>query len=148
MLAHRFIFITSCIPHAGYWIVVGLFNLLNFPVAWFILYCGGSPELAQFSIIFFAIGALFLRVSMLRLMTQFPVREFFLSTVMRCLVIMLICISISYIIASFCEIGLLSFLFNLGVTELSLCSLVYFVGVNVGEREFIKRKITVILRRR
>ena len=82
------------------------------------------------------------------LMTQFPVREFFLSTVMRCLVIMLICISISYIIASFCEIGLLSFLFNLGVTELSLCSLVYFVGVNVGEREFIKRKITVILRRR
>ena len=131
-----------------YQIVVGLFNLLNFPVAWFILYCGGSPELAQFSIIFFAIGALFLRVSMLRLMTQFPVREFFLSTVMRCLVIMLICISISYIIASFCEIGLLSFLFNLGVTELSLCSLVYFVGVNVGEREFIKRKITVILRRR
>ena len=36
-----------------YQIVVGLFNFINFPVAWIILYCGGSPELAQLSIIFF-----------------------------------------------------------------------------------------------
>lgn len=128
-----------------YQIVVGLFNLLNFPVAWIILYSGGSAELTQFSIIIFAIGSLFLRVYMLRSMTQFPMHDFFINTVVRCMAIMLISMSMSCAIALFFELGFLRFLLNIGVTELSLCILVYHVGVSKGERNYIKRKISVIL---
>lgn len=78
-----------------YQIVVGLFNFINFPVAWIILYCGGSPELAQLSIIFFSLGALILRLSMLRPLTHFPVRDFMVSTVSRCLFIVTICFIVS-----------------------------------------------------
>lgn len=124
-----------------YQIVVGLFNLLNFPVAWIILYSGGSPELAQFSIIFFAIGALILRVSMLRPMTHFPVRNFMLSTVARCLFIMAICLFISIFISKYLDIGFMRFVFNLSITELILCVLVFSIGLNPGEKKFILEKI-------
>lgn len=82
---------------------------------------------------------------MLRSMTQFPMRDFFINTVVRCMAIMLISMSMSCAIALFFELGFLRFLLNIGVTELSLCILVYHVGVSKGERNYIKRKISVIL---
>ncbi len=124
-----------------YQIVVGLFNLLNFPVAWIILYSGGSPELAQLSIIIFAIGALVLRVLMLRPMTHFPVRNFMFSTVARCLFIMVICLFISISISKYLDTGFLRFMINLSFTELILCVLVLLIGLNSGEKKFILEKV-------
>ena len=130
-----------------YQIVVGLFNLLNFPTAWVILYFGGSPETAQSSVIFFAAGALILRIFMLRPMTQFPARQFFLSTVARCLFIMTICIFISIFIAKALQIGILRFILNLAVTEFILGILVLTIGLNTGERQFIFNKLKSIIHR-
>ncbi len=131
-----------------YQIIVGLWNLLNFPTAWIILHYGGSPELSQLSIVFFAIGALVLRLIMLRPMTHFPVREFTISTVLRCLIIMVISMSISYSISNLLEIGIWRLFLNLCVTEFSLCLLIYFIGINAGERAFINRKVSKLLFRK
>lgn len=128
-----------------YQIVVGLFNLLNFPAAWVILYFGGSPETAQSSVIFFAAGALILRIFMLCPMTQFPARQFFLSTVARCVLIMTICISISIFIVKVFQIGILRFIFNLAITEFILGILVLTIGLNTGERQFIFNKLKSIV---
>lgn len=127
-----------------YQIVVGLFNLLNFPAAWIILYNGGSPEMAQLSIIFFAIGALILRVLMLRTMTNFPVRNFMSKTVVRCLIIMAICLFLSILISKSLERGFLRFVFNLSITEFVLCILFFSIGLNPGEKKFILKKLKVI----
>ncbi len=130
-----------------YQIVVGLFNLFNFPVAYLILYFGGCPELAQFSVILFSIGALLLRVSMLRPMTHFPVRDFMFSTVVRCFLIMAICISVSIFITKLFKIGIMRFLFNLCITEGLICTLVYGIGLNSGEKKFIIEKAKAFIRR-
>lgn len=128
-----------------YQIVVGLFNSLNFPVAWIILYFGGSPEVTQLSIVLFAIGALILRVLMLRPMTHFPIRKFMLSTVARSLFIMAICFLVSMFISHYLETGFLRFVFNLSVTEFFLGVLVYTIGLNPGEKIFILEKVRTFI---
>lgn len=124
-----------------YQIVVGLFNFLNFPVAWIILYYGGSPEFTQLSTIVFSIGALILRISMLRQMTHFPVREFLLSTVLRCLGIDFICFFVSFTISYIADMGLSRFILNLGITELTLCILLITIGLRTSEKRFILGKV-------
>lgn len=128
-----------------YQIVVGLFNFINFPVAWIILYCGGSPELAQLSIIFFSLGALILRLSMLRPLTHFPVRDFMVSTVSRCLFIVTICFIVSLTISQKMDNGLSRFILNFSVTELTLGVLLLTIGLNTGEKKFIFEKVNAFI---
>lgn len=128
-----------------YQIVVGLFNFINFPVAWIILYCGGSPELAQLSIIFFSLGALILRLSMLRPLTHFPVRGFMVSTVSRCLFIVTICFIVSLTISQKMDNGLSRFILNFSVTELTLGILLLTIGLNTGEKKFIFEKVNAFI---
>lgn len=128
-----------------YQIVVGLFNFINFPVAWIILYCGGSPELAQLSIIFFSLGALILRISMLRPLTHFPVRDFMVSTVSRCLFIVTICFIVSLTISQKMDNGLSRFILNFSVTELTLGILLLTLGLNTGEKKFIFEKVNAFI---
>lgn len=128
-----------------YQIVVGLFNFINFPVAWIILYCGGSPELAQLSIIFFSLGALILRISMLRPLTHFPVRDFMVSTVSRCLFIVTICFIVSLTISQKMDNGLSRFILNFSVTELTLGILLLTIGLNTGEKKFIFEKVNAFI---
>lgn len=124
-----------------YQIVVGLWNLLNFPTAWVVLFFTHVPEFAQLTIIIFAVGALFLRLIMLRTMTNFPVGRFLASTVLRCLSILFICASVSYIISRFVEIGITRLIVNLLCTEVILGALVFSFGLNSGEREYLICKI-------
>lgn len=128
-----------------YQIVVGLFNFINFPAAWIILYCGGSPELAQLSIIFFSLGALILRISMLRPLTHFPVRDFMVSTVSRCLFIVTICFIVSLTISQKMDNGLSRFILNFSVTELTLGILLLTIGLNTGEKKFIFEKVNAFI---
>ena len=128
-----------------YQIVVGLFNFINFPVAWIILYCGGSPELAQLSIIFFSLGALILRISMLRPLTHFPIRDFMVSTVSRCLFIVTICVIVSLTISQKMDNGLSRFILNFSVTELTLGILLLTIGLNTGEKKFIFEKVNAFI---
>ena len=128
-----------------YQIVVGLFNFINFPVAWIILYCGGSPELAQLSIIFFSLGALILRISMLRPLTHFPVRDFMVSTVSRCLFIVTICFIVSLTISQKMDNGLSRFILNFSVTELTLGILLLTIGLNTGEKKIIFEKVNAFI---
>ena len=128
-----------------YQIVVGLFNFINFPVAWIILYCGGSPELAQLSIIFFSLGALILRITMLRPLTHFPVRDFMVSTVSRCLFIVTICFIVSLTISQKMDNGLSRFILNFSVTELTLGILLLTIGLNTGEKKFIFEKVNAFI---
>ena len=131
-----------------YQIVVGSFNLLNFPVAWIILYLGGRPELAQMSVIFFSLGALALRVLMLHFITGFPMRKFFWTTVARCLFIMIICILLSISIVRVFQTDMLRFILNVCITELTLGILIFTLGLNIGERIFILEKIKSIIRKK
>lgn len=130
-----------------YQIVVGFFNMLNFPIAWLILYYGGSPELSQGSVILFSIIALFLRLIMLVHMTRFPAKQFLKSTVIRCLFIIIISQIPSVIISLNFNFSFQRFCLNVVFTELLLISLAIVFGLNTDEKSFIIQKVNSILKR-
>lgn len=130
-----------------YQIVVGLFNLLNFPVAWLVLYLTGTAETAQITVVFFSFGALILRVLMLNKMTHFPIRNFFISTIARCIFILTICVITSIIMVKLFQPGMHRFIINICTTELVFIILMFAIGFNNGERDFILEKARSIIRR-
>lgn len=125
-----------------YQILVGGVNLINFPVAWIILYMGGSPELVLMSTWFFSVIALLLRLYMLQEMTDFPVRYFLLSTVLRCIVLCAICMIPAVFINSMMPEGILRFCINIIATEIIVVIMILMFGLNIGERNFVISKIT------
>lgn len=129
-----------------YQIVVGIFNVLNFPIAWLILYLGGSPELAQGSVILFSIIALLLRLVMLVRMTKFPAKQFLKSTVIRCLCIIAFSQIPSIIISSNFKISFQRFCLNVILTELVLISMTILFGLNTDEKKFVIQKTKSILK--
>lgn len=129
-----------------YQIVVGIFNMLNFPIAWLILYCCGSPELAQGSVILFSIMALFLRLIMLVHMTRFPAKQFLKNTVIRCLCIIAISQIPSIIILLNFKFSFQRFCLNVVLTELVLISMTILFGLNTDEKAFVIQKTKSILK--
>ena len=124
-----------------YQIVVGTFNLLNFPVAWFILHIGGSAESAQVSVMAFSLIAVILRLVMLKEMTGFPVRQFVMSTMLRCLLILTVCFILSIFIVRMLPAGIVRFFVCTFTIEGCLILMTYFFGLNPGERNLILSKI-------
>lgn len=130
-----------------YQIVVGCFNLLNFPIAWGILYMGGTAELAQSSVIIFSIISLILRLIMLKSMTSFPIKKFLFSTVLRCLFILLICSIPAYIIPMLTSEGFARLMLSFSVIELLIIGVTFFVGLNPSERKFLVSKVVYMIKR-
>lgn len=124
-----------------YQILVGGINLLNFPVAWLILYFGYAPEIAQFSVIIFTFAALFVRVQMLKSMIGFPAKEFYCGTVIKCSCILLLCCSVPFILYHLMECGWVRFVLNVCSTELVALLIIGTIGVTKNERTFVLSKV-------
>ena len=130
-----------------YQLVVGGINLANFPVAWLLLAMGFSPEIAQSSVIIFTFLALAARLHMLKGMTGFPAGLFVRETVIRCIVLLLLCSILPFMITLFFEPGWQRFCFNLFLTEGIAVALVLFVGMTTSERSFALSKVKRVIRK-
>lgn len=124
-----------------YQILVGGINLLNFPVAWLILFLGYAPELAQFSVIIFTFAALFVRVQMLKSMIGFPAKDFYCGTVIKCVYILFLCCIVPFGIIHIMESGWIRFLVNVFSTEIISFIIIGTIGVTKSERTFVLSKI-------
>lgn len=131
-----------------YQIIVGTFNILNFPIAWLVLYCGGTPELSLLTIIVFSFIALLLRLMMLKSITNFPIIKFIKNTVMRCLFILIVSIIPSFIILKYMPIGLPRFCINIFLIEIVFFICTFLLGFNSNERRFLKNKVCSYINRR
>lgn len=124
-----------------YQIVVGTFNLINFPVAWFILHVGGTAESAQISVMAFSLIAVIFRLAMLKEMIGFPVKQFVTSTMLRCLLILIVCYIPPIFIVRMLPVGIIRFFVCSITIEGILILLTYFFGLNPGERNLVLSKI-------
>ena len=124
-----------------YQIVVGCFNLLNFPVAWGILYCKGSAELAQLSVVLFSIVGLMIRLVMLKPMTGFPVKHFMRKVVFRCMCMLLICMVPAYLVTTIFSEGIERLLACIVSIEFFVICSTYAIGLTSDERNFLIEKI-------
>lgn len=127
----------------NYQMVVGGIILLNFPIAWIMLKFGSSPELAQASIIFIAILALVARAQMLRKMIGFPLKEFYLNTVLRCLAILSVLMVLCYIISCLFSQDWQDTTLKIVIIELMSIAIIFTFGLGASERNFILRKIHI-----
>lgn len=127
-----------------YQILVGGINLLNFPVAWIILYLGYPPEFAQLSVIIFTFLALAVRIIMLRNMIGFPAKDFLVGTLLRCTIILILCCIMPAIITRLLDVSLTRFFVDVIITEIVAINIIGWLGVTKSERDFVLQRIPIV----
>ena len=127
-----------------YQIFVGCINLLNFPVAWIILYLGCAPELAQLSVIIFTFSALAARVIMLKNMVGFPAKDFLVSTLLKCTIILVLCCIVPAIITRLLDVSWTRLFIDGALTEIVAITIIGCFGVTKSERDFVLQRIPIV----
>lgn len=130
----------------NYQIIVGSLCLLNFPVAWLILYLGYSPALAQFTTILFSFFSLVVRVIMLNRMTGLSIRYFTFNTFGKASLVTVLSIITPYVISTMYTEGIVRFLVSTLCSEFVAIILILFIGLNSNERQNVFSKIRQLLR--
>ena len=125
----------------NYQIIVGSLCLLNFPVAWIILYLGYSPALAQSTTILFSFLSLIVRVLMLKRMTSLSIRYFTFNTLGRASLVTALSMIIPYIISMSYTECLLRFVVGTLCSEIIAILLILVIGLNKIERVTVLRKL-------
>ena len=133
----------------NYQIVVGGCQMLNFPISYFILYKGASPELTIAISILIALLCLMLRLYMLKRMIGLPILDYCKSVLANCLVVSIVSLIPPFVIRLSLENeiiqSLLTFIICIGSVVLSIA----IVGLNKVERiivfKFIKNKLKITI---
>lgn len=124
-----------------YQIVVGGINLLNFPIAWIILYLGYAPEIAQFSVVIFTFLALFFRAQMLKYMIGFPVKKFYVETVLKSSFVLILCCIVPFVICYYMQSNWTRFFICVLLTEFVSVTIIAAIGLTDIERQFVLSKV-------
>ncbi len=130
-----------------YQLVVGTCTLLNFPVAWVLLYLGFPPESTVCTIIFISMISLMLRVYFLHEMVQFPVMKYLKNVVLMCVLSWGLATIAPLLLNMLVETDSILILI-IKVLVIEVCSLlsIYYVGLTNAEREFLVSLIKSKLR--
>ena len=122
-------------------LVVGGINLLNVPFAYLALRLGYPPECVIIVAIIVALACQIARVLMLRPMIQFPAGLFFKNVILNIIAIALLAGTPLAIIANCISESFISFsLLSATCVAWTIC-VIYFVGCNREERQFVRNKI-------
>lgn len=130
-----------------YQIVVGCLGLLNFPLAWLLLYSDYSVVVVQSTTILFSWLSLFLRLYMLNQMVKFSIACFVKETLGRSLFVFVISSMVPLLIVFVMESGYLRFLINVSLTILSLIITIVYWGLKSQERVFVLSKVKAIIKK-
>lgn len=129
-----------------YQLIVGGIQLLNFPIAYLLLYLGFQPQSTIVSVICISIICLFARLYLLKLYVNYPVSRFLLL-ILRTLAVITISYYIPKILMQFFSEGLLRVVIVTIFTELVLLSMILLIGVTKGERNFIYNQISIFIKK-
>ena len=130
----------------NYQILVGGFQLLNFPISFILLKLGYAPEATIVTSIVIAFICLFLRIYMLHKMVAFPIKPFLQNVLLNIIVVGIVAAIIPLMVVQFMESGLVRLFVNCLLTLISTSIIMYFIGCNHQERTFINEKIFSKLR--
>ena len=128
----------------NYQLLVGGFQLLNFPLAYVFLKFGYSPEVTIYISILVALGCLCLRLYMLHRMVQLPVMAFFKDVLLRFLVVVIISLVVPLAITAFMNDGLSRFILLTTCSCVATSLAILYAGCTSSEREMILSKVKVI----
>jgi O-antigen/teichoic acid export membrane protein len=130
----------------NYQIIVGGFQLLNFPLSYVLLKLGVAPEYTFLISILVAFGCLFFRLLMLKNMVGFPVVPFLNRVLLRILIVSLISLLPPVLLVIYVEPSLLRCFGTIIISATSILLFALTVGCSANERNFILNKATTMLK--
>lgn len=131
-----------------YQILVGVIQILNFPIAYVLLKLGLSPISTVTSAIFIAIICLFTRLWLLKNMINFPVKTFTTNVILRTAVLFIVNWGLFMIIKDVIALdGWTQFIINVISIETICITLIYIFGLTKSEKYFILSIIKKIIKR-
>lgn len=131
-----------------YQILVGVIQILNFPIAYILLKLGFNPVSTVTSTIFIAIICLFTRLWLLRNMIKFPVKTFISSVVIKTAALFVANWGLLTIITDFIILeGWSQFIINIILIEIICITSIYTFGLSKSEKYFILSNIRKIIKR-
>ena len=130
----------------NYQLLVGGFQLLNFPLSFLFLHNGYGPEYAFFVSIFLSICCLFLRVYMLRQMIDFPASKFITNVCFNSLLVILVASLFPIVFVNWIGDIKFRFFYSSLICLLSTICSVFYVGCSSEERKLVIKKIYKIIK--
>lgn len=124
-----------------YQIIVGGFQMMNFPVSWLLLKLGFFPEITIIVFIFFSLCCLTSRLVLLKRMIHLQVKNYIKKVLLNVFLVSIVAIIIPTYIAHITNDTFTGFMFtSLSAVCITLL-VIYFIGLKSKERAFVLNKV-------
>jgi len=128
----------------NYQLAVGGLQIMNFPVSYVILKCGGVPETILYVAIFIGICCLLTRIYMLRNMINLSAVEFIKKVIINISLVSFVASIIPYFAFKTSQNSFTSFFYVTILCFVSTIISILYVGCNKAERQFVYAKVEKI----
>lgn len=125
--------------------VIALLMMLNLPVSYFFLKLGFQPEITMYISIFISIIALFARLKIVNGLIKLKVKDFIKIVLLKITSVTFIASFIPFLMTRFLSESLFRLFLSLILSFTSVLIVVYYIGIEVKEREFVKIKTKKII---
>lgn len=125
----------------NYQIAVGGMLMMNFPLSYLFLWLGFAPECTLLVAIVVSVSCMMLRLLFLRKMAGLSMRRFLKNVYFNVISVTALSAIVPAIAYKTIPEGLPRFFSVVAISIVSSCAVIYFVGCNPNEREFLLAQI-------
>ena len=120
---------------------VNLIFICNLPISYLFLRAGYPPEIVYYTAIIAELSALFCRLIIVSRIVPINLKSYIYDVIIRCLLVFLLTYMFSYYFHSFFNYGIERLAATFVISILFSCFIVFFIGLNREEQDYIKARI-------
>lgn len=124
-----------------YQLLVGLFNVINFPISYLLLYLGFQPFITYIVMMVIEFGCLYLRLYMIRAIIGIAIAPYFKNVLLNIMAVSTLSLILPIICIWVLPEGVVRLITTFCVSIISSLTIICFVGLNKQERNIIINKI-------
>ena len=124
-----------------YQALVGGLLLFNLPVSYLFLKLNYPPEVTIYISIFISIVALFVRLIILQRLISITIKDFLNQVILKVFIVSLVAIVLPLLFQIFAQKSFYSFVGICVISVFSSAITIYFMGLNITEKKYLRRLI-------
>lgn len=121
--------------------LIGGILLSIVPIAYIVLKLGGSPASVYMVHLVICVVAFVARLLVVRPMIRLSLRQYFISVVVRCFLVLAVSLPLSLLVRHFLPVGILSAILVCILSIIIAVASSYMLGLNTNERAFVHEKM-------
>lgn len=121
-------------------LLIGTVSLMVLPISYFLLKNGMKPYVIYVVLIFVEFVNFWFKLILINKMTKLPYKLFFEKVILKIVLILFFSLPIPYILQNYFRSDLSNFLFSVFITVINIGLVIYFIGLEKSEKEFILTK--------